>query len=100
MLLDTHDERMAGTWPAMQSLSSPNSWQSTRRSHLKTAKAGELFRCYVRCGRDPVCKSGNFKQTQEICGMNDETKEAKPNDFITDEQSYYIKRVGGGGYSS
>ena len=48
MVLDTHDELMAGTWQAMQSLSSPNSWQSTRRSHLKTAKAGELFRCYVK----------------------------------------------------
>ena len=28
--------------------------------------------------------------------MNNETKETKPNDFITDEQSYYIKRTGGG----
>ena len=62
----------------------------------KTAKAGELFRCYVRCERDPVCKSCNFKHTQEICEMNSETKETKPDDFITDEQSYYIKRTGGG----
>ncbi|XP_044178674.1 sushi, von Willebrand factor type A, EGF and pentraxin domain-containing protein 1-like [Acropora millepora] len=61
----------------------------------KTAKVGELFRCYVRCERDPACKSCNFKHTQEICEMNNETKETKPNDFITDEQSYYIKRTGG-----
>ena len=66
----------------------------------RIAKAGELFRCYVRCERDPVCKSCNFKQSQEICKMNYETKETKPNDFITDEQSYYIKRTGGGGYNS
>ena len=26
--------------------------------------------------------------------------ETKPNDFITDEQSYYIKRTGGGEYNS
>ena len=31
--------------------------------------------------------------------MNNETKETKPNDFITDEQSYYIKIKGGGGYN-
>ena len=70
------------------------------RGHTyKTAKAGELFRCSVRCERDPACKSCNFKHTREICEMNSETKETKPNDFITDEQSYYIKRTGGGGYS-
>ena len=67
------------------------------RGHTyKTAKAGELFRCYVRCERDPACKSCNFKHTQEICEMNNETKETKRNDFISDEQSYYIKRTGGG----
>ena len=66
----------------------------------KTVNVGELFRCYVRCERDPACKSCNFKPTQEICEMNNETKETKPNDFITDEQSYYIKRTGGGGYNS
>ena len=69
------------------------------RGHTyKTAKAGELFRCHVRCERDPVCKSCNFKHTQEICEMNNETRETKPNDFITDEKSYYIKRTGGGRY--
>ena len=71
------------------------------RGHtFKTAKVGELFRCYVGCERDPACKSCNFKHTQEICELNNETKETKPNDFITDEQSYYIKRTGGGGYNS
>ena len=71
------------------------------RGHTyKTAKVGELFRCYVRCERDPACKSCNFKHRHEICELNNETKETKPNDFITDEQSYYIKRTGGGGFNS
>ena len=71
------------------------------RGHTyKSAKAAELFRCYVRCERDPACKSCNFKHTQEICEFNNATKETKPNDFITDEQSYYIKRTGGGGYKA
>ncbi|XP_044179833.1 sushi, von Willebrand factor type A, EGF and pentraxin domain-containing protein 1-like [Acropora millepora] len=66
------------------------------RGHTyKTAMAGELFRCYVRCERDPVCKSCNFKHSQQICEMNNETKETKPNDFIAEQQSYYIKRTGG-----
>ena len=70
------------------------------RGHTyKTAKVGELFRCYVRCERDPACKSCNFKHRHEICELNNETKETKPNDFITDEQSYYIKRTGGGGFN-
>ena len=60
------------------------------RGHTyKTAISGELFRCYVRCERDPVCKGCNFKHTQQICEMNNETKETKPNDFITEQQSYY-----------
>ncbi|XP_074632222.1 uncharacterized protein LOC141890587 isoform X2 [Acropora palmata] len=66
------------------------------RGHTyQTAKVGELFRCYVRCERDPACKSCNFKHTHEICELNNETKETKPNDFITEKQSYYIKRTGG-----
>ena len=69
------------------------------RGHTyRTAKAGELFRCYVRCERDQACKSCNFKNSQQICEMNSETNETKPNDFITDEHSYYIKRTGGGVY--
>ena len=72
--------------------------KALRGHSYKTAKAGKLFRCYIRCERDPVCKSCNFKHTQEICEMNNETKETKPDDFITDEKSYYIKRTGGGGY--
>ena len=78
----------------------PISGKALRNHTYRTAKAGELYRCYIRCKRDPVCKSCNFKQSQEICEMNYETKETKPNDFITDEQSYYIKRTGRGGYNS
>ena len=74
----------------------PISGKALRNHTYRTTKAGELFRCYVRCERDPVCKSCNFKQSEEICEMNYETKETKPNDFITDEQSYYVKRIGGG----
>ena len=66
----------------------------------KTAKARKLFRCFVRCERDPACKSCNFKHAWKICEMNNETKETKPNYFISDEQSYYIKRTGGGVYNS
>ncbi|XP_074607243.1 putative skeletal organic matrix protein 5 isoform X2 [Acropora palmata] len=73
----------------------PISGKALRNHTYRTTKAGELFRCYVRCERDPVCKSCNFKQSEEICEMNYETKETKPNDFITDEQSYYMKRIGG-----
>ena len=71
------------------------------RGHTyKSAKAGELFRCYVGCERDPACKSCNFKHAQGICEFNNVTKETKANDFITDEQSYYIKRKGRGGYKA
>ena len=78
----------------------PISGRALRNHTYRTTKAGELFRSYVRCERDPVYKSCNFKQSEEICEMNYETKETKPNDFSTDEQSYYMKRIGGGGYNS
>ena len=71
------------------------------RGHTyKTAKAGDLSRCYVRCERDLACKSCNFKHTEEICEMNNETKDTKPNDFISCDKSYYIKRIVRGGYQT
>ena len=70
------------------------------RGHTyKTERVEELFKCYVRCERAPACNSCNFKHTQKTCEMNNETKETKPNDFISDEQSYYLKQTGGGGYN-
>ena len=87
---------MSTCWTAGDQV--PIRGKALRGHTYKTAKAGELFRCYMCCERDPACKSCNFKHTKEICEMNNETKATKPNDFITDEQSYYIRRPGGGGY--
>ena len=47
----------------------------------------------------PACNSCNFKHTQKTWEINNETKETKPNDLISDEQSYYLKQTGGGGYN-
>ncbi|XP_074608079.1 uncharacterized protein LOC141860800 [Acropora palmata] len=84
---------MSTCWTAGDQV--PIRGKALRGHTYKTAKAGELFRCYMCCERDPACKSCNFKHTKEICEMNNETKATKPNDFITDEQSYYIRRPGG-----
>ena len=47
------------------------------------------------CENDPKCRSYNFHILTKNCEMNDETKESKPNDFVTDDQRFYMKREGG-----
>ncbi|XP_068743260.1 protein kinase C-binding protein NELL2-like isoform X2 [Montipora capricornis] len=44
------------------------------------------------CENDPKCWSYNFHILTKNCEMNDETKDTKPNDFVKDNQRFYMKR--------
>ena len=61
----------------------------------KTTVVSGPIQCQVLCENDPKCRSYNFHILTKNCEMNDETKETKPNDFVTDNQRFYIKREGG-----
>ena len=50
--------------------------------------------CQNTCERDPRCASYNFYIPGKMCELNSHTKEEKPEDFVTDDQRFYMKREG------
>ncbi|XP_068734439.1 protein kinase C-binding protein NELL2-like [Montipora capricornis] len=50
------------------------------------------IQCQMLCENDPKCRSYNFHILTKNCELNDETKETNPNDFVTDDQRFYMKR--------
>ena len=52
------------------------------------------FECQNICENDPRCASYNYFIPGRVCELNSKTKEAKPDDFVTDEQRFYMKREG------
>ena len=63
-------------------------------TYTATVVSGPI-QCQMLCENDPKCRSYNFHSLTINCEMNDETKETKPNDFVTDNQRFYMKREGG-----
>ena len=52
------------------------------------------FECQNICENDPRCASYNYLIPTRVCELNSKTKEDKPDDFVTDEQRFYMKREG------
>ena len=50
--------------------------------------------CQNTCEGDPRCASYNFYIPGKMCELNSHTKEEKPEDFVTDDQRFYMKREG------
>ena len=52
--------------------------------------------CQNTCERDPRCASYNFYIPGKVCELNShyDTKEEKPDHFVTDELRFYMKREG------
>ena len=44
------------------------------------------------CLADNRCQSLNFVMLIAICELNNQTKEAKPEDFVKDENRYYMAK--------
>ena len=49
--------------------------------------------CYFRCAEEVTCQSYNFVIGQNVCELNNRTKEARPEDFKPDHTRFYVKRV-------
>ncbi|XP_068708485.1 uncharacterized protein [Montipora foliosa] len=62
-------------------------------TYTATVVSGPI-QCQILCEKDPKCRSYNFHILTKKCEMNDESKETKPNDFVTDDQRFYMKREG------
>ena len=50
------------------------------------------FECLVYCHYEDRCQSYNYVTKTNICEMNNRTKEAKPERFVSDPERFYAKR--------
>ena len=50
------------------------------------------FECLVICHYEDRCQSFNYVTKTNVCEMNNRTKEAKPEQFVSDPERFYMKR--------
>ena len=50
--------------------------------------------CQNTCENDPRCASYNYYIPDKVCELNSQTKETRPDDFVTDELRFYMRREG------
>ena len=66
------------------------------RGHtFKRLNASISLDCYQACSNDFRCHSFHFVIKNNVCELNNRTKEARPEDFIPDWQRYYFRRNDG-----
>ena len=66
------------------------------RGHtFKTCRVGLPEECYFKCEEEVTCQSYNVVIGQNICELNNRTKEARPEDFMIDRKRFifHIKRL-------
>ncbi len=59
---------------------------------FKTVVSSSAFDCLVHCHYEDRCQSYNYVIKTSICEMNNRTKEAKPEQFVSDPDRFYMKR--------
>ena len=60
---------------------------------FKTCKIEWSESCYFRCAEEVTCQSYNVVIGQNVCELNNRTKEARPEDFMPDQRRFYMKRT-------
>ena len=63
-----------------------------KRHTFKEMKTANWLKCLQRCNDDVRCQSFNYVITQDMCELNNRTKEASPEDFVRGEDRFYIKK--------
>ena len=53
-------------------------------------KADRPTDCVIRCENEPKCQSFNYVIEEKICELNNRTKEARPEDYVTDPARIYM----------
>ncbi|CAH3137353.1 unnamed protein product [Pocillopora meandrina] len=51
--------------------------------------------CDILCEREITCQSHNFNRKEQICELNNRTKDARPENFRLDPAWFYIRRLNG-----
>ncbi|PFX18685.1 Pikachurin [Stylophora pistillata] len=62
---------------------------------FKRMSASAPYICDIRCGEEIICQSYNYNRKKEICELNNRTKEARPENFRSAPDWFYIRRLNG-----
>ena len=71
-----------------------------KRSVFKRWSLAAPHLCDVKCGLEISCQSYNYNPKYQICELNNRTKEAKPENFLSAPAWFYIRRLNGRGKKS
>lgn len=62
------------------------------QSHTyRTLKTSSVLECRQACNSDFRCHSFNYVFIEDLCELNNRTKEARPADFVPDVYRYYFR---------
>lgn len=67
-----------------------------KRHIIKSLKTSTSLECLQACNNDVRCQSFNYVMQQDICELNNETREARPEYFAPSPDRYYITAKGMG----
>ena len=67
-------------------------WKALKGYTFKTLLGSSPFECLYHCHYEVRCQSYNYVIKNDICEMNNRTKEAKPEQFVSDSHRFYMKR--------
>ena len=71
-----------------------------KRSVFKRWSVAAPHLCDVKCGQEITCQSYNYNRKYQICELNNRTKEARPENFLSAPAWFYIRRLNGRGEKS
>ncbi|XP_078364406.1 neuronal pentraxin-2-like [Oculina patagonica] len=60
---------------------------------FKKAVVRAPYMCDFKCEQDVRCQSFNYVIQENVCELNNVTKEEKPEHFVRDPERFYIKRL-------
>ncbi|PFX17154.1 hypothetical protein AWC38_SpisGene18533 [Stylophora pistillata] len=62
-----------------------------QRHTFRTMKSSIAVECHQACNNDFRCHSFNYVISEELCELNNRTKEARPESFVPNSERYYVK---------
>ena len=67
-----------------------SAFQKALQGHTyDTFKVNSLHVCVKRCDKEEKCQSINFVIDESICELNKQSKEARPDNYVTDPRRIY-----------
>ena len=68
-----------------------NGWMLQRHIY-RTMMADIGLECLYECHKDDRCQSFNYVFSLRMCEFSNRTKEARPENFVPDQDRYYFQR--------